>query len=232
MSRFITTPPPYLGGGVFLYGATATFTNSNIYNNTAVAGAGVYGMFFNAIAPVLNLLSYADVYSNNALTGTGLGGGIYMDQGTVSVADCSDIYSNDAILGGGVYLATSTLTMAGDCSEIDSNTATGNGGGIYALTSTVNLDDQAELYYNQAGYGSGTGNGGGAYLDDSILMGDKAQITYNSAATHGWWGVCHQYLPAGYGPGWLCLHRTTLQPVELQHGHKSVWRWGLCHRHQ
>ena len=174
-----------LGGGVFLYGATATFTNSNIYSNTAMSGAGVYGMFFNAIAPVLNLPSYADVYSNNALTGSGLGGGVYMDQGTVSLADCSDIYSNDAILGGGAYLATSTLTVAGDCSEIMYNTATGNGGGIYALTSTVNLDEDAELYFNQAGYGGGSGNGGGAYLDASDLWGDKALIYYNTATTYG-----------------------------------------------
>ena len=64
-----------LGGGVFLYGATATFTNSNIYNNTAVAGAGVYGMLYNAYPPALNLTSYADVYSNNALTGMVLAAG-------------------------------------------------------------------------------------------------------------------------------------------------------------
>jgi len=118
------------------------------------------------------------------LSGSGLGGGLYLREGTASLADCSDIYSNDAIDGGGAYLITSTLTINGSCSEIDSNTATGNGGGVYAQGSTVNLDDEADLYNNDAGT-DGSGSGGGAYLDDSNLYGDKASIRYNTAEDYG-----------------------------------------------
>ncbi|CAG0931831.1 hypothetical protein TFLX_02303 [Thermoflexales bacterium] len=174
-----------LGGGLRLLGTNATFTNTDIHNNTALEGGGVYGEFANGYAAALNLSSYADVYNNQALTGNGLGGGVYLRESTVSVADCSDIYTNHASEGGGVYLVTSTLTIQGNCSEISLNTATGNGGGVRAQGSTINLDEDAELLNNTAGYGSGSGSGGGAYLDDSTLMGDKALIHYNTAADNG-----------------------------------------------
>ncbi len=78
-------------------------------------------------------------------------------------------------------MITSTLTIGGSCSEIQYNTATNNGGGIYAQGSTVNLDDDAEIYDND----TTTGNGGGAYLDDSDLWSDRASIRYNTAANYG-----------------------------------------------
>ena len=174
-----------LGGGIYLQGARAIFTNSNIYNNAALAGAGVYGAAITTFYPVLDLQSSADIHGNQALTGSGLGGGVYMDQGTVTLADCSDIYSNSAIQGGGAYLASSTLTMGGDCSEIENNTATASGGGIYALNSTINLDDMAEVYGNRAGSGGSVGSGGGAFLDNSQLWGDLADIYYNTATSFG-----------------------------------------------
>ena len=91
-------------------------------------GGGVYATPAGGHAPSLDLPSYADVYGNQALTGSGLGGGVYVREGTVSLADCSDIGSNDAIDGGGAYLITTTLTIEGSCSEIQYNTATGDGG--------------------------------------------------------------------------------------------------------
>lgn len=173
-----------LGGGIRLLGASATFTNTNIFNNSALSGGGVHGELINAHAPGLTLSASADVYGNEALTGDGFGGGVFLNQGSVFVADCSDIYGNHAIQGGGAYLVSSTLTVQGVCSEVMSNTASGNGGGIYAITSIVNLDDGVELYDNQTGT-SGVGNGGGAYLDDSDLMSDKAMIYYNTAEGFG-----------------------------------------------
>jgi hypothetical protein len=178
------------GGGVRLYGATAAFSSGAIYDNVAPLGAGLYGDVQDSYAPTLNLPTSADFNNNQALTGSGFGGGVYM-AGTPAAAanmymtDCSDLYSNDAIVGGGAYIISTTLTIEGDCSEIQSNTATGDGGGIFAIDSTINMDDQAELMYNQAGYGGGTGNGGGAYLDNSDLWSDVAQIRSNTADDAG-----------------------------------------------
>lgn len=173
-----------LGGGVRLWGGSATFTNSYIHNNTALEGAGVYAEYYNGFSAALDLASSADLYDNSALAGNGYGGGVFMRQGTVNITDCSDLYSNDAILGGGAYLITSTLTLTGDCSEIDGNTATGDGGGFYAIGSTIELDDQAELYNNGAGT-DGTGSGGGAYLNNSTLNSAKSLVWYNTAASFG-----------------------------------------------
>lgn len=175
---------PAAGGGVYLYGGSVILRDSSIHDNTANLGGGVHGVLSNGYAPNLSLPSNADVYDNQALAGDGFGGGIYMSEGGISVADCSDIESNDAIDGGGVYLITSTVTIEGSCSEIQLNTATENGGGVYAQGSFVNLDNQAELYDNDAGT-DGSGSGGGAYLDDSDLWSDRASIRYNSAGSYG-----------------------------------------------
>ena len=48
----------------------------------------------------------------------------------------------------------------------------------------VNLDDDAELYDNDAGTDT-TGSGGGAYLDNSNLYSDKASIRYNTTGDYG-----------------------------------------------
>ncbi len=171
------------GGGVRLYGGRITLSASSIHDNVAPLGGGVYAALQNTYAPVLSL-SNTDVYANDALTGNGQGGGVYVRQGTVSMADNSDLINNDAIDGGGANLVTGTLTIGGSASWIYNNTATGNGGGVYAQGSTINLDDGAELYNNDAGT-DGTGSGGGAYLDDGNLYGDRALIRYNVADDFG-----------------------------------------------
>lgn len=167
-----------LGGGVRLWGGSATFTNTAIYNNTATAGAGVYGELYNLVAPTLNLSNAADVYDNQALSGDGFGGGVYMSEGTVLIGENSDVYSNDAIRGGGLYLTTSsTLTAVG--ARIGLATASGGntatlGAGIYAENSTLNFEGQ--IINNRA-----STSGGGLYamastvnLTNSVVGGTAA----------------------------------------------------------
>ncbi len=172
------------GGGLRLFGGSATLTNSNIHHNTAPLGGGVYATKEGGSAPALDLPLSADVYSNHSITGSGLGGGVYLREGSISLAECSDIYGNGSINGGGAYLITSTLTINGSCSEIEGNTANANGGGVYAQGSTITLQDQAELYNNDAGTTT-TANGGGAYLDDSNLYSYRSGIYYNTTSFDG-----------------------------------------------
>jgi uncharacterized membrane protein len=172
------------GGGVRLWGGRATFSDSNIRNNNAPVGGGVSGIIRDDYAPRLDLPASADVRDNQALSGAGLGGGVYMWRGVISLDDSSDLYSNDAVDGGGAYLVTSTLTIQSAGSEIGYNTASGNGGGVYAQGSTINLDEDAEIEYNDAGT-DGSGHGGGAYLDASSIWSDKASIVFNDAAGYG-----------------------------------------------
>ena len=172
------------GGGVRLYGGRATFEDSRIHDNTAPKGAGVYATKESGHTPELNLPASADLYDNQALTGSGLGGGVYIREGSASLAAGSDIYSNEAIMGGGAHLITATLTIDGHACEVSYNTSVESGGGVYAQGSRINLDDDAEIEYNNAGTG-GSGSGGGAYLDDSQLYSDKASINNNTAAHDG-----------------------------------------------
>jgi hypothetical protein len=167
-----------LGGGVRLFGGRATLVNSYIHDNSAPLGGGLYATREEDSAPVVHLTT-SDLYYNQALSGDGLGGGVYLREGSLTMLVDSDLIGNDAIQGGGVYLVTSTLTLNGEGSWIYQNTATGNGGGVYAQGSTVYLYDGAQLYNNSAQ------TGGGAYLDNSSLYGRKASIRYNTANLRG-----------------------------------------------
>jgi uncharacterized membrane protein len=172
------------GGGVRLFGGRAALENSSVHDNSAPSGGGVYASQENGYNPALILPVSTDLYDNQALTGDGFGGGLYLRQGTAYLDDCADIYSNDAIEGGGAYLITSTLTIVDSCSEISYNSATGNGGGVYALGSNLNLAEDAELEFNDAGT-DGSGSGGGAYLDNSDLYSDKASVNNNETDDFG-----------------------------------------------
>jgi len=166
------------GGGVRLYGGHIALENSSIHDNSAPLGGGLYATQEQSSAPAVSL-SDSDVYYNQALSGDGLGGGVYLRQGTLSMVNDSDLIGNNAIYGGGAYVVTGTLTVEGTSSWIYNNTATMNGGGVAALGSTVYLRDSAQLYSNTAQ------SGGGAYLDDSGLYCRKAAIRYNTAASYG-----------------------------------------------
>jgi len=143
------------GGGVRLYGGRAEFTNSNIYDNTAPSGAGIYATLESDFSPELSLLSSADVYGNQALTEGGLGGGIYMSEGAVVVADGSNINENSAIAGGGIYATGSTLNIDISDSVLMGNTATTDGGGIYINAGTLDFTGAWTLRQNAAGVNGG-----------------------------------------------------------------------------
>lgn len=166
------------GGGVRSFGGRVNFSNSIIHDNIAPLGGGLYATLEGGVSPVINLTG-SDVYYNQAMSGTGLGGGVYLREGTLTLGSDSDLISNNAIHGGGAYLVTSTLTLEGTGSWTYYNTATENGGGVYAQASIINLADSAELYSNSAQ------TGGGAYLDASSLYGRKATIRYNTANLRG-----------------------------------------------
>lgn len=166
------------GGGVRLFGGRVNFVNSYIYENTSPLGGGLYATLEEGHAPVVDLIT-SDLYYNQALSGGGLGGGVYLREGTLSMMDNSDLIDNDAFHGGGAYVVSSTLTLDGESSWIYYNSATENGGGVYAQNSEVYLEDGAQLYSNTAQ------TGGGAYLDGSSLYGRKAAIRYNTANLRG-----------------------------------------------
>lgn len=140
------------GGGVRLFGARLFIENSNIHDNTAPLGGGVYGTLESTYSPVLDLTSNVNISDNQALTGAGQGGGVFLREGTFTLAGGSAISSNDALQGGGVYLDNSDMDAL-DVS-INGNTSTNDGGGIYINAGTLNFSGGWTLRENTAG-GSG-----------------------------------------------------------------------------
>ncbi len=208
------------GGGLRIFGSRVTLSNSNIHHNTAPYGAGVYASIGNTYAPSLNLSSAADIYSNTA-SGTAQGGGLYLANGTATITDSSDIYSNLAAQGGGAYLIGGTLSISGSTSEIMINDSSAEGGGIYAAGgSAVLIYDSAEIYDNTSG-----GNGGGIYLDASSLTMYSGSIWYNNASGYG--GGLAGYNGSSINLGVSSSYCTTSPCLRLENNTATSYGGGL-----
>jgi hypothetical protein len=143
------------GGGIY-NNSELLITNSNISGNDA---AGQGGGLYNDAGNALGKLDTADVIfrGNNARDG----GGIYIANGIVNLADSEISGNNVTADGGGIYQDNfglrGSLTLAG--SEISANNARAHGGGIYNEGPlTVG---SSQIVRNEAASG-----GGGLYDDD------------------------------------------------------------------
>ncbi|MCB0163799.1 MAG: right-handed parallel beta-helix repeat-containing protein [Anaerolineae bacterium] len=95
-------------------------------------------------------------------SGDDAGGGVYLQNSTVSL-DQVAVYSNTAQYGGGGFIdATSSLSMTGE-SEIYNNTATIGGGGLYN-DGTLGMAE-SRIHNNSAVQGGGLYNTAAANLD-------------------------------------------------------------------
>ena len=80
--------------------------------------------------------------ANGVVSAGGVGAGIYCDQATLTLLNCT-LLNNNAIggstaAGAGIYCNQSQLTVVG-C-RISDNVATGNGGGIFSTGSTLTVN--------------------------------------------------------------------------------------------
>lgn len=144
------------GAGVFSRGK-ATLTDVVVSGNQGDLGGGVYA------AGELNLTG-TQVFSNFAFGAYGYGGGVMLNEGTLTMirgaltdnqsylggglyirgtATVTDVAntSNDSTLGGGVFLFDGRLTTHGG--RIAANAAFADGGGLYAEAGEVQLDGTA-----------------------------------------------------------------------------------------
>jgi hypothetical protein len=151
------------GGGIGVYGGTATLRDNRIQGNTASTasngyGGGVYLREMDAAEVGGNTL--VDNTASTVVSGYGYGGGIGAQFGAVTLHD-NVVYNNTAHYGGGLWIvghsALPVQSTIRDC-QIYSNTAADYGGGIYAgYNDDLALADN-DLHHNQGGLG------GGAYL--------------------------------------------------------------------
>jgi len=160
-------------GGTFnMSGGTISYNKSN---DDFKHGGGLYVTNYGSA----NISGDAEI-SNNILNNNGVGGGIGIYYGYVTIEGNVKISKNTAGVGGGIYIAgTSELTIRGG--EISDNFSYVKGGGIsMGVSSNVTLDG-AELSGN-----STSKDGGGIYTSaGSKLILKNAVIKDNVATVDG-----------------------------------------------
>lgn len=154
------------GAGIFSRGK-ATLTDSVVSGNQGDLGGGIYA------AGELNLTG-TQVYSNFAFGAYGYGGGIMLNQGTMSVIRGA-FADNQANLGGGMYVrGTGTATDV----AITSNEA-GLGGGLYMF------EGRYESHGGRIAANAAVGDGGGVYAQAGRLLLDGTSVTENTSVRDG-----------------------------------------------
>ena len=152
------------GGGLYQNGGSLTIKQASISGCSAYDGGGIY---LNGESTALNL---GEEESSNGGTVTNCtavnnGGGIFLNNGTMSTNRGTSISANKAGNGAGIYQGGGTLTI--NDGNIKSNNATGNGGGIYlgAGSFTLNSGEVGGLDNNDNPVGGNTARyGGGLYV--------------------------------------------------------------------
>ena len=210
------------GGGVYVRGASTTFTMTGGTvggtglgeGNIAGSGGGVYldtTSTFN--------MSGGEVFGNEAASGGGVslsdgskfymsggkvsgnevtsyGGGIFLSglgSNTFNMSVSASVLGNTASKGGGVYVNSNcTFTMSG--SEISGNYGKNDGGGVYIDGGTFTMSG-GKITKNTAGAQAG---GGGVYFNNGyFIVGGTAKILGNFQEVYNKNKDAHLYC-AGY----------------------------------
>jgi len=150
------------GGGVYVYGATATILDCAVYSNTA------------------------------STTHIGYGGGLYLEDSDDATLSGNTVQGNTASTaerghGGGLYLESSDAALNGNV--VQGNTATtaftGEGGGLYLIRSDARLNGNTVQSNIASSAYPGNGYGGGLCLRTSAPTLSGNTIISNTASTAG-----------------------------------------------
>jgi hypothetical protein len=182
------------GGGIgnFFPGATLTLIGCTVAGNTAVTHAGGIGSSGTLV------LTNCTVTGNKATGATGDGGGIWADDGKVTVGNTTVAGNSAAHNGGGIWTGPpATLTVT--ASTLSGNVAVLVGGGIYdegtvtIATSTLVgnsategggiLNDGTVTFIASTLSGNSAIDGGGIRNDGTVTL--TASTLYGNLATYG-----------------------------------------------
>ena len=178
---FIANVAVFGGGGVCIHNSTlkSNFENNvSFFGNSAANGGGI-------LVKLSNVILGSSFIQNSAEWN---GGGVYIEESSVSFGDNSSFTNNSVwYSGGGVYVDESTVSF-GDNSSFTNNSAeyksnrNVGGGGVYVDERTVSFGDNSSFTSNSAEYGGG----GGVYVkESSVSFSDNSYFTYNSAEYGG-----------------------------------------------
>lgn len=185
------------GGGLYIINATATLSDSQVFDNVAANWRGVGGGLYVTNAKVT--LSSNRVFGNAADQGGGgylsggeavlsgniisantagvFGGGLYHVGGRVHLSGNTVIFNSAGSDGGGLRFVQDTVGFSGN--TVISNTSRWSGGGLDLFNSQANLDGNL-VSSNSASWG-----GGGLSLTSGNANLSRNTITLNTAGGGG-----------------------------------------------
>ena len=167
------------GGGIRAAGgANLTIDHCNIHDNTAAGYGGGVSLATGGKLTVTN----SRINNNSASGSSSLGGGIYVNNVTLSISNSMVNYNVSSGSGGGIYAINGTTTITG--SQVISNSTTKQGGGIYTTGGTVKLSSVTVGRNKTTGAAEGD-NGGGACFTGSKLTVESSTFQYNTTARAG-----------------------------------------------
>ncbi|HBM16942.1 MAG TPA: hypothetical protein DD381_11435, partial [Lentisphaeria bacterium] len=155
------------GGGVFGR-VSINIEGTDIYNNQAGTGGGI---LIDSLATAN--ISYSNIYSNSAtLTGeyNGVGGGILINEGTLTLSNSTVSLNTAVTAGGGVAVADGTFAMTN--STIVNNSAVESGGAIEATAGA-----QLNIQFSTISGNSSTGSEAFTGYWGGVSLIDESQIT-------------------------------------------------------
>ena len=122
-------PSPNLGGGIYIADSTVVLTNVIIQFCEADGGGGIYttGTGVTLLMESTQLLTNFAKFFGAGLYSTANGAVVTMQNGKIDQNELNDASG----LGGGIYMSSGTLTLA--YSEITRNIAGDEGGGLYLM---------------------------------------------------------------------------------------------------
>ena len=157
------------GGGVRVRYGSLTLDHSTIQHcSSSLRGGGVYADQESRLQ-----IRGSTLLENDA--GRGLGGGIFINEGSVLIQDGSVIQGNEAYDGGGMYVVDASTTLEG--STFVGNTA-GRGGGALWLNGDTSANN-VRISNNVAEYA------GGVLVYFAELVGSQVQVDTNLARVDG-----------------------------------------------
>ncbi|MGD1992913.1 MAG: right-handed parallel beta-helix repeat-containing protein, partial [Anaerolineae bacterium] len=172
------------GGGLSLYGTNLVSLDGDLLTENAanVPNSAGYGGGISLRQSSEIEMDRVTLRDNVAYSDPpnffGQGGGVYVEQSTVTMHD-GQVIDNEAYSGGGVYLITSNnATLEGN--HIEGNAAVTYGGGLFAQDS-----QSLDLSRNAFTGNEVSGNGGGAYL----LFSGQSMLTDNTFRSNAPTGV-------------------------------------------
>ncbi|MFT4040979.1 MAG: right-handed parallel beta-helix repeat-containing protein, partial [Thermomicrobiales bacterium] len=147
-------------------GQTLSFRNVRITGGNYSGGAGAMTIVHATISVAL----IDSVITGNA----GLYGGLYLNQGSLSLTGC-EVTTNTASSDGGGIRTFGPLTLTDTL--VSGNTSGANGGGIYVSGSTTTLAANVTITGNTA---TGANSGGGVYVNGGTFNRNGATISGNT----------------------------------------------------